>query len=259
MKSQLENIGRPRRSLGQNFAIEPRLLREIAARVAECRSALEVGSGLGVLSAALAERVEHVTSIEIDARFTPVLREIGDQHANIDFVVADALMYYGGFDCVASNLPYFISGPFLAHLVKRLRPVRAVLTLQKEVAARLVAKPGTSSYGRITVLVNLVYDVELGGVYPPSSFYPPPEVYSRIVVLKLKPDAVHTAELELVERVSRCLFSQRNKRAFKVVKSCCSVEIPSLGNRRVFELTPREVLGIAKKCKRVEDFGLAET
>ncbi len=223
-------------------------MKEVSSRVEGCRTVLEVGAGLGVLSVSLADRVSYVNGIEIDYRFSSILREVAEEHPNIDFVIGDILEYTASADCLASNLPYSITGPFLSHMVKHLRPGLSVLTVQKEVASRLAAKAGTGAYGRITVLVQLVYRVELGGVYPPSSFYPPPEVYSQVVVLRMRDDAISPVEAERVENVTRCLFSQRNKRAIKVVRACCGIVLPNLGERRVYELTPEEVLDIARRC-----------
>ncbi len=214
-----------------------------------CRDTLEPGSGLGVLTALLSDVALHVMGVELDSRSLPVLREVAAEHANITVINSDILAFEtrGSPDCVAGNPPYSISGPLLARIVTVYQPRRAVLTLQKEVANRLAAKPGTSAYGRITVLVQLVYDVKLGGVYPPHSFYPPPEVYSRIVVLEAK-RLLDRQVLRRVENVTRCLFSMRNRLASSVVKKCCGLT-RSYGGRRVYQLTPEEVLGIALECE----------
>ncbi len=238
--------------MGQSFLIEPRLAHEVASRAAGCLDVLEPGAGLGVVTARLSDVARRVNAVEVDARLLPVLRELADEHVNVDIVNADVLEYgVRRVDCVAGNPPYSITGPLISHIVVEIQPRRAVLTLQREVALRLAARPGSKAYGRITVLVQAVYDVELGGVYPPSAFYPPPDVYSQVVILEAR-RVLDKQLLRRLESLTRCLFSQRNRRADKVVRECCSVEVGSFGDKRVYQLTPDEILALLEGCVEVD-------
>ncbi|AEM38042.1 ribosomal RNA adenine methylase transferase [Pyrolobus fumarii 1A] len=231
--------------------VDPRLVLEIARNMRGCNYVVEPGAGLGVVTSRLSDNAGYVLGVEVDARFIPLLGEVAREHKNIDVVYGDILeLFFERVECMAGNLPYSITGPFFSRLVKVFRPKSAIFTVQREVASRLAAKPGTSSYGRLTVLVQLVYEVKLGNVYPPSSFYPPPEVYSQTVNLRLREDAVSPSEIEIVEEFTRCLFSQRNKRVAKVLRSCCENGdfVNDVGERRVYELSPSEVYSLALKC-----------
>ena len=199
-----------------------------------------------MVTAALSDVAGRILGVELDQRLLPVLREVSAEHAKIDVVNADILeVNVRRFECIVGNPPYSITGPLLSRIVVDYQPRLAVLTLQKEVAERLASKPGSSSYGRITVLVQAVYDVKLGGYYSPRSFYPPPDVASRVVVLEVRerlPDML----LRRLEEVSRCLFSERKKRASKIVKKCCGFVPEWLDEeKRVYELEPREILRLA--------------
>ena len=184
--------------------------------------------------------------MELDGRLLPVLREVSAEHAKVNIVNADILyLNTRRVECIVGNPPYSITGPLLSKIVVDYQPRFAALTLQKEVAERLASRPGSSSYGRITVLVQAVYNVRLGGYYPPKSFYPPPDVASRVVVLEIR-ERLPAKLLHRLEEVSRCLFSERRKKASKVVRKCCGV-IPRWlnGEKRVYELEPGEVLRLA--------------
>ncbi len=226
--------------------MDPRLAWELRTVARGCRDVLEPGSGLGVVTAALSDVAGRVVGVELDSRLLPALREVAAEHARIDVVNGDILeLGFRRFDCIVGNPPYSITGPLVSKIVVEHQPRLAALTLQKEVAERLAAEPGSSMYGRLTILVRIAYDVKLGGYYPPHSFYPAPEVSSRVVVMRLR-NPVPRELLRLVERISRCLFSERRKRAVKVVRKCCGVEPEWLSvDKRVYELEPSEVLKLA--------------
>ena len=226
--------------------MDPRLVFELKSWARGCRVILEPGAGLGVVTAALSDVAGSVLGVELDNRLLPVLREVSAEHAKIDIVNADVLeLNARRFECIVGNPPYSITGPFLSKIVTEYQPRFAALTLQKEVAERLASKPGSSMYGRITVLVQAVYSVKLGGYYPPRSFYPSPDVASRVVVLEIR-ERLPSKLLRRLEEVSRCLFSERRKKASKIVRKCCG-RVPHWldGEKRVYELEPREVLRLA--------------
>ena len=210
---------RPSKGLGQNFLTDPRTADKIvaAAGLTPSDTALEVGAGTGVLTRRLAAAAARVVAVELDHRLVPLLRsELGDC-SNLTLVEGDilsldpaALVGEGEYRVVA-NLPYYITAAVLRHLLgARRRPVRLVLTVQREVAQRLVARPGAMSL--LAVSVQFYGTPRLLFRIPPGSFYPAPGVESAVVridthpVLPLPPE-----QIPHFFRVVRAGFSQRRK------------------------------------------------
>ena len=178
---------------------------------------LEIGPGPGALTLRLAPRVAHVTAVEIDgdmvASLTPRLPP------NVTLVHADFL----DFDLagiprplrVAGNLPYNVSSPILFRLLAEHRAagglVDATLMLQREVAARIQAHPGTREYGVLAVLTQLHADVHRVLALPPGAFRPPPKVHSTVLRLRFRPPAVPVADERVFEAMVRSVFTQRRK------------------------------------------------
>ncbi|HIP65903.1 MAG TPA: ribosomal RNA small subunit methyltransferase A [Pyrodictium sp.] len=237
---------KPLKKLGQHFLRDRRALTEFARYVCGSFQALEIGVGYGTITLALNDCVGYIVGIEIDSRFTPYLQNLQFQ-VNVDVVLGDAIsppVRLDAFDVVYGAIPYNITGPLLSMLA-RWCGGKVVLLIQREVAQRLAANPGSNEYGRITVLISACYNVKLGGIYGPKSFAPPPKVYSRFVVLEPK-RRIDRKLLECLERVTQCLFSGRRKLAKKMVKKCFNFEI-DLGDKRVYELPLEVFLEIARK------------
>jgi len=237
---------KPLKKLGQHFLRDKRALMEFAKHVCNSFRALEIGVGYGAITLALNDCVGYIVGIEIDSRFIPYLQNLQFQ-VNVDIVLGDAIsppVRLDAFDVVYGAIPYNITGPLLSMLAKWCGG-KVVLLLQREVAQRLAANPGSSEYGRITVLISACYDVKLGGIYSPKSFTPPPKVYSRFVILQPK-KRIDRKLLECLEYVTQCLFSGRRKLAKKMVKKCFNFEI-DLGDKRVYELPLEVFLEIARK------------
>lgn len=179
----------PDKGFGQNFLVDRHALRAVADAAAPGPNdtVVEVGPGLGALTQELAARARHVVTIELDARLVPALRETTDRLPNVDIVVGDALRFdhdrVPAASVFASNLPYQVSTAVLAQVLASGRYRRAAILVQREVAERIVATPGTPAYGAFSVLVahharaRIVRDVSAG------CFHPPPKVRSSIVVL----------------------------------------------------------------------------
>jgi 16S rRNA (adenine1518-N6/adenine1519-N6)-dimethyltransferase len=182
----------PDRDLGQHFLVDENILGVIErlAELGERDVVLEVGAGLGVLTAYLAERVSLVLAVEIDRGLEPHLRERLAGHANVRLRIEDAL----GLELEAlepppsklvANLPYSIATPLLVESLDRLPAVdRWCVMVQREVADRIVAEPGTRAYGAVSVLVQL--SAERAGFHPVARtcFSPPPNVDSALVALR---------------------------------------------------------------------------
>jgi len=232
-RSKLFELGlRPSKKLGQNFTVNEGIIEYFVSEVPEDSEVLEVGAGLGTLTRALARKARRVVALEKDKRLCEFLkREL--RLPNVEVVCADALEYPLEQEVLVGSLPYSISGPFLARTFTEGEWRKAVFLLQKEVAERLLAEPGSKEYGRLTVMAKLCCELEPGPVWGPESFFPKPEVLSRHVVLYKK----RSVPKEFSEFLA-CVFSQRNKKAKKVLARCGS---SWEGEERVRELTPEQL------------------
>jgi 16S rRNA (adenine1518-N6/adenine1519-N6)-dimethyltransferase len=183
---------RPNRELGQNFLIDDNILELIgrAAELDEDDVVLEVGGGLGVLSEYLAARVAHVHVVEVDRSLAPALEDALEPFGNATLHLADAVrMRFGELDPlptkVVANLPYGVAATVLLKSVEELPGARLwVAMVQREVAERLAAPPGSKTYGATSVLAQLACEVKLGRRVPRTVFHPVPKVESALVVLR---------------------------------------------------------------------------
>jgi 16S rRNA (adenine1518-N6/adenine1519-N6)-dimethyltransferase len=206
---------RPKNKLGQNFLIDLNLI-DLILRTAELGRedlALEVGSGTGSLTVRLAESAGAVVSVEIDPAFFSLVTEAVAARENVRLVHADVLKRKNElnpevlqalaetrqqFDCdrikLVANLPYAVATPVIANLLLVDLPVeRMVVTVQWEIAERLLAEPGVKDYGALAVLVQSLAEVQMVRRLPPSVFWPRPQVASAIVLIR--PDAGKRARL----------------------------------------------------------------
>jgi 16S rRNA (adenine1518-N6/adenine1519-N6)-dimethyltransferase len=177
-----------RQKLGQHFLIQGSALERIAAAACPARAELviEIGPGRGALTEKLLGRADRVMAIELDPYLAAHLRMKFPDRARIEIVEGDALeMDLGqwGRAPVAGNLPYYAATPIIAKTA-RLNIPRAVFLIQKEVARRLVAPPGTREYGLLTVATAIFAGVRLLFEVKPSAFRPPPKVDSAVVLIE---------------------------------------------------------------------------
>ncbi len=199
---------KPDKSFGQNFLIDAHALSTIveAAQVTPEDTALEIGPGLGVLTRELASRAKHVTTVELDKRLLPILAETLEGFSNLTLVHGDGLTFdlttlpLGSL--LVANLPYNVGTTILVRALEFVRFKRLVFLVQKEVAERLSASPGTKSYGALSLVVQYFGMAKRIADVKPSSFFPAPEVTSSIVRIetnvnvKANPalfDFIHTA------------------------------------------------------------------
>jgi 16S rRNA (adenine1518-N6/adenine1519-N6)-dimethyltransferase len=211
-----------RKRFGQHF-LEPAWVRKLVEVVQPQPgdAFLEIGAGRGALTLALAARVQSLIAIEIDRDLVADLERVVP--ANVQVVAADfletdvrALLSTSTAPVrVAGNLPYNISSPILFRLLSLADAGRllsdATLMLQREVADRLAARPGTADYGVLSVLVQLHATVTRPLVLPPGAFRPPPRVRSAVVHLVFGPPPVPIGDAALLERMVRSMFTQRRK------------------------------------------------
>lgn len=209
----------PKKSLGQNFLHDPNMLDKIVsiAGLAAHDLVLEVGPGTGLLTERLARAAKEVTSIEVDERLQPVLEEIVARFPNVTVRYQDILsldvtkLYPGQPYVVVANLPYYITSAILRHLLESdHRPSRLVLTMQMEVAERLIAKPDDMSI--LSVSVQYFGQPQIAARLKPSVFWPRPEVDSAVVridVYDVPP--VDVPDTKVFFRVVRAGFGQKRK------------------------------------------------
>lgn len=213
------------KGLGQNFLINP----DICPRIAEMGNArkgfgiLEIGTGIGTLTAELAKRADKVTAVEIDTRLLPILDETLSEYKNIKVINEDILKCdvnslieneFKGLDvAVCANLPYYITSPIIMMLLENNLPIKSITVMvQKEAAQRLCAKVGTRESGAITVGVNYygtvkkLFDVSRG------SFMPSPNVDSAVIRIDINNEGKLDEETEkLFFSIVKNGFSQRRK------------------------------------------------
>ena len=178
----------PRRKLGQHFLIRGSILERIAAAACPARQDLvvEIGPGRGALTEKLLKRAARVVAVEVDPYLVERLHLKFAAEPRLEIVCADVLetdLAQWGPATIAGNLPYYIASPILEKVLP-LNPPRAVFLIQKEVAERLVARPGDREYGYLTVRTALFARVRLLFEVKPAAFHPPPKVDSAVVLLE---------------------------------------------------------------------------
>jgi 16S rRNA (adenine1518-N6/adenine1519-N6)-dimethyltransferase len=212
----------PRRAFGQNFVADPNTVRRIArlADVGPGDHVVEIGAGLGSLTLALAETGARITAIEIDHGVVPVLRTITAEQSNITVVEGDAmtldwrsLLTDDSRVTVVANLPYNVATPLVADLLDTIPQIdRFVVMVQREVALRLAATPGSSDYGAISVKVAYWATARILGDVPPTVFVPRPKVTSSIIeITRRDSPAVDGIPADFLFGLVRQAFGQRRK------------------------------------------------
>jgi 16S rRNA (adenine1518-N6/adenine1519-N6)-dimethyltransferase len=203
-----------RQKLGQHFLVKGSILERIAAAACPERAPLvvEIGPGRGALTERLLKRAERVVAIELDADLVEHLRRIFADEPQLEVIHADALdvdLAQWGAVPVAGNLPYYAATPVIERIVRRAAS-RAVFLIQKEVAERLAAAPGSRDYGFLSVATQLFAEVRVLFDVKPSAFRPPPKVDSAVVRLEPRADAPTAGESEgLLKFVGQCFHQKR--------------------------------------------------
>lgn len=207
--------------LGQNFLIRPEVVRGIAeaAELGEGKPVLEIGPGIGTLTQALARTGADVTAFEIDHTLEDVLAHTLEPYSNVRIIYEDVLKanlpeILGDRDWhAAANLPYYITTPILLYLIQSTLPISLfVFMMQKEVAERILAEPGSKEYGALTIAVQFYCSVERVMDIPPSAFIPRPAVTSTVLKMKRRPSpAVPVKDEKLFFRLVKMGFGQRRK------------------------------------------------
>jgi 16S rRNA (adenine1518-N6/adenine1519-N6)-dimethyltransferase len=210
---------RPRKGLGQNFLVDPFHLGKIieAAELSTADTVLEIGPGPGTLTRFLIEAAGQVIAVELDSQMVNLLQQEYGHHPNLSIVEADILkvninqiVTASPFKVVA-NLPYYITSAVMRHLLESTpRPQRLVVTVQKEVAQRIVAEPGKMSI--LAVSVQFYGQPKLVHRIPAGAFYPPPKVDSAVVCIDTFTELpLAAAGADHFFRVVKAGFSQKRK------------------------------------------------
>lgn len=215
-----------KKSLGQNFLIDPNILRNIVshANLTENSGAIEVGPGIGALTEHLAREAKKVVSFEIDQRLLPVLEDTLSPYDNVKIVHSDILkadvvnvieQEFPGIEdiMVVANLPYYVTTPILMKLLNDRLPIRGfVVMMQKEVADRISAKPGTKAYGSLSIAIQYYMTAEVAMIVPKTVFMPQPNVDSAVIrLIKHDTPLVQVIDEDFLFEVSRASFAQRRK------------------------------------------------
>ena len=210
---------KPKKSLGQNFLVEPDGLRKVigAADIKADDQVLEIGAGLGSLTVLLAQSARSVVAVEIDRDIIPALQNAMEKFPNVEIVQGDILQLDPetlGLDAgylVVANIPYYISSAILRHLLTaKKKPARMILTVQKEVAERVCTAEGKHSL--LSLSVQVFGNPSLAGIIPANSFLPAPEVDSAVLVIDLYPQpTIPEDDLDRFFRLAKAGFSQKRK------------------------------------------------
>ncbi|MDP6410508.1 MAG: 16S rRNA (adenine(1518)-N(6)/adenine(1519)-N(6))-dimethyltransferase RsmA [Planctomycetota bacterium] len=234
LREQLRAAGfRPSRRLGQNFLLDDNLCRALVrdAGVAPGDFVLEVGAGLGFLTAHLCDAGARVLAVEVDARLLEIARRDLGEAPGLEWLRADALAgkhrlgeelaaglpREGSWRLVA-NLPYSISAPLLCLLAERESPPTSMsVLLQREVAQRIVASPGDPSWGLLSIRLQVLYEARLGRSAAPALFWPRPEVESACAHLALRAEAPCAADRRRLSALAGGLFGRRRQAVARVL------------------------------------------
>lgn len=215
-----------KKSLGQNFLTDINVLKKIVAvaEVSEADDVIEIGPGIGALTEQLAKSAHQVLALEIDDRLLPVLKETLAPYPNVEVIHQDILkanlkeLIAEHFDGqhrlkIVANLPYYITTPIIMHLLAtELAFDQIVVMMQKEVANRLAAQPGSKDYGSLSIGVQYEMDCQVAFIVPKTVFVPQPKVDSAIISLtKKKAKEYQPQDERFFHQLVRGAFMHRRK------------------------------------------------
>ncbi|OIJ20534.1 16S rRNA (adenine(1518)-N(6)/adenine(1519)-N(6))-dimethyltransferase [Anaerobacillus alkalidiazotrophicus] len=215
-----------KKSLGQNFLIDTNILNNIVdcADLNNESGAIEIGPGIGALTEQIAKRCEKVVAFEIDQRLLPILKETLSAYPHVTVVHSDVLeadihkVIRENFKenqdlMVVANLPYYVTTPILLKLLEEKLPIRGIVVMiQKEVAERIAAKPGTKDYGSLSIAAQYYAEARTEMIVPKTVFVPQPNVDSAVLKLTLRTEPpVKLKDEGFFFKLIRASFAQRRK------------------------------------------------
>lgn len=239
------------KKFGQNFLIDPRVLDKIiaAAEITKDDCVLEIGPGIGTMTQYLAEAAREVTAVEIDRNLIPILSETLAEYENVTVLNQDVLKTdiaaiaqerNGGRPIkVVANLPYYITTPIIMGLFESRVPIDSITVMvQKEVAQRMQAQPGTKDYGALSLAVQYYAKPYIAANVPPNCFIPRPNVGSAVIRLKkYENPPVKVQDERLLFRLIRASFNQRRKTLVNGLKNCAELPFSKEQILAAFEVT----------------------
>ncbi|MGM0899378.1 MAG: 16S rRNA (adenine(1518)-N(6)/adenine(1519)-N(6))-dimethyltransferase RsmA [Bacillota bacterium] len=260
-----------KKSLGQNFLIDPNILRKIVSQAGLTKdsAAIEIGPGIGALTEHLARDAGKVLAFEIDQRLLPVLADTLSPYDNVKVIHSDILKAdvekaiqeeLAGFEdiMVVANLPYYVTTPIILKLLLEKLPIRGlVVMLQKEVAERITAKPGTKAYGSLSIAIQYYTEADYAMTVPKSVFMPQPNVDSAVIRMIKRPEPiVNVIDEDFFFSVTRGSFVQRRKTILNNLQSA----MPNGKAKKDFILQALEEAGIDPTRRgetlSIKEFGL---
>jgi 16S rRNA (adenine1518-N6/adenine1519-N6)-dimethyltransferase len=228
-KDLLRKYGvRPRKRLGQNFLMDVNAIDKIIriAGITGEDTVVEIGAGLGVMTARIAGKAGRVIALEIDGSMVAIMREELKDFENVNIVETDVLRYDfsspprqdglsdpPGRIKIIGNIPYNISSPILFHLLDYRSHIDSmVLMLQKEVTERISASPGTKEYGTLSVILAMYFEISREFTVPAGCFYPSPRVDSAVIRMAVRENpCVSLKSASFFQQVVRTAFGRRRK------------------------------------------------
>jgi 16S rRNA (adenine1518-N6/adenine1519-N6)-dimethyltransferase len=259
-----------KKSLGQNFLIDTNILKKIVsfAQLTENSGAIEIGPGIGALTEQLARSSKKVVAFEIDQRLLPILADTLSPYSNVNVIHNDVLkadvngVIAEEFSevsdlMVVANLPYYVTTPIIMKLLEEHLPIRGIVCmLQKEVADRISAQPGTKDYGSLSIAVQYYTEAEIVMIVPKTVFVPQPNVDSAVIRLtkRTKP-AVAVKDEDFFFQVTKASFAQRRKTLLNNLTS----QLPDGKQKKEEILTALAASGIEPSRRgetlSIEEFG----
>lgn len=227
------------KKFGQNFLIDTGILEEIieAAQITKDDFVLEIGPGIGTLTQYLAEAAREVTAVEIDRNLIPILGETLSDYSNVTIINEDVLKLdlaalanekNGGKPIkVVANLPYYITTPIIMGLFESHVPVSSITVMvQKEVAMRMQAGPGTKDYGALSLAVQFYAEPYIAANVPPNCFIPRPNVGSAVIRLKThEQPPIQVKDEAFLFALIRASFNQRRKTLVNSLKNASDLKL----------------------------------
>jgi len=249
-----------RSRLGQNFLFDPSIAQRIvnAAEVGPEDTVLEIGPGHGIMTRILAERSGKVISIEYDQKLYTKLQKNLSDYDNLDLVCMDVMKYdltgLHEFSVIA-NIPYYITTPIIFKLIEEAPHLRSMtLTIQKEVAERIVALPGSKDYGVLSIMVQLYGSAKIFFIIPAGAFTPRPKVDSAVIRIdRYETSPVFIRNRDLFNAIVRASFAGRRKmigNTLKTIEKDIKVLLENIGidhRRRPETLSAEEFAAISNK------------
>lgn len=226
------------KKFGQNFLIDTHVLDKIitAAHITKEDTILEIGPGIGSMTQYLCEQASKVISVEIDKMLIPILQENLAQYDNFilineDFLKLDIKNLLKEHNCnkvkVVANLPYYITTPIIMSLFENNIPIESITVMvQKEVAQRMQASPGSKDYGALSLAIQYYATTEIIANVPPNCFMPRPNVGSAVIKLTLRDDEPYPLnDKDLMFKLVRAAFNQRRKTLVNSIKNAANLDV----------------------------------